>query len=57
MMCPFCFTTLGLVVAGTLTSGGLAAVAVKISRKKTQATETPTREDKTGPDQASSDHR
>ena len=34
-MCPFCFATLGLVVAGTVSTGGLAALAVKVSRKKT----------------------
>jgi hypothetical protein len=33
-MFPFCFTTLGLVVAGTVSTGGLAALAVKVSRKK-----------------------
>jgi hypothetical protein len=33
-MCPFCFATLGLVVAGTVSTGGLAAIAVKLSRKK-----------------------
>lgn len=38
-MCPFCFATLGLVVAGTVSTGGLAALAVKVVRKKTQATE------------------
>jgi hypothetical protein len=38
-MCPFCFTALGLVVAGTVSSGGLAALAVKVSRKKNQAPE------------------
>jgi hypothetical protein len=32
-MCPFCFTTIGLVVAGTVSTGGLAALAVKVSRK------------------------
>jgi len=41
-MCPFCFTTLGLVVAGTVSTGGLAALAVKVSRKKNQAAETNT---------------
>lgn len=35
-MCPFCFGTLGLVVAGTISTGGLAALAVKLSRKKKQ---------------------
>jgi hypothetical protein len=39
-MCPFCFATLGLVVAGTVSTGGLAALAVKVSRKKNRATET-----------------
>jgi hypothetical protein len=34
-MCPFCFaTTVGLVVAGTVSTGGLAALAVKVSRNK-----------------------
>ena len=32
-MCPFCFTTMGLIVAGTISTGGLAALAVKVSRK------------------------
>jgi len=35
-MCPFCFATVGLVVAGTVSTGGLAALAVKVSRKKNQ---------------------
>jgi hypothetical protein len=33
-MCPFCLATLGLVVAGAVSSGGLAALAVNVSRKK-----------------------
>jgi hypothetical protein len=33
-MCPFCFATMGLVVAGAVSTGGLATLAVKISRKK-----------------------
>ena len=32
-MCPFCWTTVGLVVAGAVSTGGLTALAVKISRK------------------------
>jgi hypothetical protein len=32
-MCPFCFATMGLVVAGAVSTGGLAALAVKVSRK------------------------
>ncbi|HVR26831.1 MAG TPA: hypothetical protein VMU26_26340 [Candidatus Polarisedimenticolia bacterium] len=33
-MCPFCFATMGLVVAGVASTGGLAALVVKVSRKK-----------------------
>jgi len=32
-MCPFCLTTVGLIVAGSVSTGGLAALAVKMSRK------------------------
>jgi hypothetical protein len=32
-MCPFCFATMGLIVAGAVSTGGLAALAVKVSRK------------------------
>jgi hypothetical protein len=38
-MCPFCFATLGLVVAGTASTGVLAALAVKLSREKNNAAE------------------
>jgi hypothetical protein len=31
-MCPFCLSTLGLVVAGAVSTGGLAALAVRVSR-------------------------
>jgi len=41
-MCPFCFSTLGLLVAGTVSTGGLAALAVKVSRKKNPEAETTT---------------
>jgi hypothetical protein len=37
-MCPFCLTTVGLIVAGSLSTGGLAALAVKISRRKNSTT-------------------
>jgi hypothetical protein len=33
-MCPFCLANLGLIVAGAASTGGLAALAVKMSRKK-----------------------
>jgi hypothetical protein len=32
-MCPFCFATMGLIVAGAASTGGLAALAVKVFRK------------------------
>lgn len=32
-MCPFCWSTIGLVVAGTVSTGGFTALAVKLSRK------------------------
>jgi hypothetical protein len=38
-MCPFCFVTMGIVVAGAVSTGGLAALAVKVSRKKSTAEE------------------
>jgi len=34
-MCPFCLATMRLVAAGAVSTGGLAALAVKVSRKKT----------------------
>ena len=38
-MCPFCLATMGLIVAGAASTGGLAALAVKVSRKKNRAEE------------------
>ena len=38
-MCPFCWATMGVVVAGAVSTGGLAALAVKVSRKKNVAEE------------------
>lgn len=37
-MCPFCMATMGLMAAGTFSAGGLAVLAVKISRKESSAT-------------------
>ena len=48
-MCPFCLATMGLVVAGAVSTGGLAALAVKLSRKKNGAEEivpTPNKKEK-----------
>ena len=33
-MCPFCLATLGLIVAGAVSTGGLAALGRKVSREK-----------------------
>jgi hypothetical protein len=38
-MCPFCLATMGSVVAGVVSTGGLAALALKVSRKKNGAEE------------------
>ena len=38
-MCPFCLATLGLVAAGAAASGGIAALAAKISRQDRTARE------------------
>ena len=38
-MCPFCMATMGLIVAGSVPTGGLAALAVTLSRKKNKARE------------------
>jgi hypothetical protein len=48
-MCPFCLaTTVGLVLAGTVSTGGLAALAVKVSRNKNHAAQTiPNRNERT----------
>jgi hypothetical protein len=36
-MCPFCLATMGLIVAGAASTGGLTALVVKVSRKKNGA--------------------
>lgn len=38
-MCPFCFSTIGLVVAGAVSTGGLTALAVKLSRREKDGNE------------------
>ena len=38
-MCPFCLATMGLIVAGAASAGGMTALAVKVSRKRNGATE------------------
>jgi hypothetical protein len=38
-MCPFCWANMGLIVASAVSTGGLAALAVRVSRKKNGAGE------------------
>ena len=38
-MCPFCFATMGLIVVGAVSTGGLAALVVKGSRRNNGAGE------------------
>ena len=38
-MCPVCLATMGLLAVGAASTGGLAALAVKVSRKKNSAGE------------------
>jgi cephalosporin-C deacetylase-like acetyl esterase len=38
-MCPFCFASMALVATGATSGGGLAALAVKLSRKASRAAE------------------
>jgi hypothetical protein len=38
-MCPLCLASMGLMVAGAASAGGLAALAAKVSHKKSEAGE------------------
>ena len=38
-MCPFCITTIGLIVAGAVSAGGLATLALKGSEKQSDSTQ------------------
>ena len=38
-MCPFCLASMGLMVAGAASAGGLAAWAAKVSHNKSEAGE------------------
>jgi hypothetical protein len=35
-MCPFCWSSLGLMIAGVASTGGLTVLAVKLSRTQTR---------------------
>jgi len=45
-MCPFCLATMGLVVAGAVSTGGLAALAVRVSRKNRAGETLPTSDER-----------
>jgi hypothetical protein len=49
-MCPFCFATLALVAAGATSVGGVAALAVKLSRKKSTDSSNSNRSDENADD-------
>jgi hypothetical protein len=51
-MCPFCLaTTMGFIVAGAASTGGLATLAFKLSRKKNGAREfVPNSNERRNPD-------
>jgi len=38
-MCPFCISTMGLIVAGAVSTAGLATLALKVARKKDSSAE------------------
>ena len=38
-MCPFCLASVGLMVASATSAGGLTVLAVKLSRKKNNESE------------------
>jgi hypothetical protein len=37
-MCPFCLASMGLIVASATSAGGLTALAVKLSQRKSRDT-------------------
>jgi len=50
-MCPVCLATLGMFVAGAASAGGLSALAVEVSLKKSRATEVvPNSNERRNPD-------
>jgi len=46
-MCPFCLASMGLIVAGATSAGGLTALAGRLSRKKNNAKGIPSSSQKT----------
>jgi len=46
-MCPFCLASMALIATGATSAGGLTVLAMKLSRKKNNAKETPSSPQKT----------
>ncbi len=40
-MCPVCLASMGMIVAGVTSAGGLTALAVKLSLKRKEVSEMP----------------
>jgi len=53
-MCPFCLSTIGLVVAGAVSAGGLTALAVKLSRKEKNGNERSLNSERSGSNERTS---
>ncbi len=53
-MCPFCLASIGLIVAGATSAGGLTVLAVKLSRKKDNANEIPNSNERRNENESSS---
>ena len=48
-MCPFCLSTVGLIVASAASTGGLAALVVKVSRKNRTGEVLPNSDERKNP--------
>jgi hypothetical protein len=49
-MCPVCLASVGMIVAGVTSAGGLTAIAVKWSRKKNDVREIASANEKSNED-------
>jgi hypothetical protein len=49
-MCPVCLASVGMIVAGVTSAGGLTALAVKLSRKKSDVREIPNSNERSNED-------
>ena len=49
-MCPVCLASVGMIVAGVTSAGGLTALAVKLSLKKNDVKEIPNSNERSNED-------